>query len=235
MQVEGQEIDFWNLGDGKGTVRFAGLLSKVAGNVYSGFKLRQEHVNYMAKGSDQVTLNEMWDVRSFPVQLSGRQCWMIDFVSTLNNALDSKIEFTNYRYGGGISIRTNEYWTNKNSKVLTSEGLTRKDADGTRAKWCKIEGQFPDGGFSGLVFFSHPANRSHPEPMRVWPLDANGGRGDLFFEFCPIRHEKWDILPNQDYVLRYRMLIFDEEMPKEVAEAIWQSYTQPITVKWINE
>lgn len=30
-KVEGQEVDFWNLGEGQGTVRFAGVLSTVSG------------------------------------------------------------------------------------------------------------------------------------------------------------------------------------------------------------
>ncbi len=235
VQVEGQEIDFWNLGDGEGTVAYAGLISKTYGNIFSGFTLRQEHINYKAKGADKVSLNEIWEVKNFPIELAGKTCWLIDFTSTLNNALDSKIEFTNYRYGGGISIRTNEYWTNQNSKVLTSEGKTRKDADGSRARWCKIEGDFPDGSHSGMVFMSHPSNREHPEPMRVWPLNANQGRGDLFFEFCPIRHQKWDILPGKDYKMHYRILIFDGNLPAEIAEAAWQSFARPLPVIRVSE
>jgi hypothetical protein len=46
---------------------------------------------------------------------------------------------------------------------------------------------------------SHPNNQSHPEPMRVWPLEANQGRGDMFFQFCPIRHKEWKIEPQQSY------------------------------------
>ena len=150
----------------------------------------------------------------------------------LNLSLDSKIELTNYRYGGGIGFRATEYWTNQNSKVLTSEGNTRKNADGTFARWCKVEGEFPSGTNSGIVFFSHPDNRAHPEPMRVWPEDANNGRGDMFFEFCPIRHQKWDLLPNKEYVLKYRMLVFDDDMSADYAESVWQTYAKGITVEW---
>jgi len=68
----------------------------------------------------------------------------------------------------------------------------------------------------------------HPEPMRVWPLDANGGRGDLFFEFTPIRYEDWELHPFKKYALRYRMVVFDGEMKPEMAERYWYSFaTQP--------
>ncbi len=231
-KINGKEIDFWNLLLGQGTVRYAGLLAKTSGSVFSGFKLKQEHVNFQNTGPDEVAINETWEIRNYPVVIDDKQCWIIDMVITLSNNLDSKIELTNYRYGGGIGFRATEYWTNQNSKVLTSEGKTRKDADGTFARWCKVEGEFPSGTNSGIVFFSHPDNRAHPEPMRVWPEDANNGRGDMFFEFCPIRHQKWDLLPNKEYVLKYRMLVFDDEMSADNAESVWQTYAKGITVEW---
>jgi len=231
-QINGEEIDFWNLLLGQGTVRYAGLLAKSSGPVFSSFRLKQEHVTFQNKGPDEIAINETWEVRSYPVYIDGQQCWLIDMIIKLNNNLDTKIELTNYRYGGGIGFRATEYWTNQNSSVLTSEGNTREDADGTFARWCKVEGSFPSGTNSGIVFFSHPDNRAHPEPMRVWPFDANDGRGDMFFEFCPIRHQKWDLYPNKEYVLKYRMLVFDDELSADIAESVWQTYAKGITIEW---
>ena len=233
-KVEGKETDFWNLLLGEGTVRYGGLLAKTSGSVFSSFKLKQEHVNYQNKGADEVAINETWEVKSYPVTIDAKPCWIIDMKITLSNNLDSIIELTNYRYGGGIGFRATEYWTNQNSKVLTSEGKTRKDADGTFARWCKVEGAFPSGTNSGIVFFSHPDNRAHPEPMRVWPEDANNGRGDMFFEFCPIRHQKWDLLPNKEYILKYRMLVFDDELSAEIAESVWQTFAHGVSIEWNN-
>jgi hypothetical protein len=229
--IEGQEVDFWNLAKGEGTVRFAGLISKTAGEVFSGFTIRQEHVNFKVPGPDRVAINETWHVKNFPVEIAGRTCWLIDFTSTLNNPLDSAIELSAYRYGGGIGWRATAAWNKDNSRILTSEGKTRKDADGTHARWCKVDGWFPSGTSSGILVCSHPGNRAHPEPMRVWPEDAND-RGDVFFEFCPIRHRKWMIYPGQDYVLRYRMLVFDGELPADLAEAVWQQYAMPVSINW---
>ncbi|MCK4772449.1 MAG: PmoA family protein [Candidatus Latescibacteria bacterium] len=232
--VDGQEVDFWNLALGEGTVRFAGLISKTAGEVFSGFTIRQEHVNFKALGPEQVAINESWHVKNFPVEIEGRTCWLIDFTSTMNNPLDSAIELSAYRYGGGIGWRATAAWNKDNSSVLTSEGKTRKDADGTHARWCRVEGWFPSGISSGILFCSHPGNRAHPEPMRVWPEDANDGRGDVFFEFCPIRHSKWTIYPGKDYVMKYRMLVFDGEISPEIAESVWQHYAQPVSIEWIK-
>jgi hypothetical protein len=79
---------------------------------------------------------------------------------------------------------------------------------------------------------SHPANRSHPEPMRVWPEDANGGRGDLFFEFCPIRHREWVLSPGIEYVLRYRMLVFDGALDADIIDQLWRNYAYPARIDY---
>lgn len=223
---EGKEVDFWNLGKGEGTVRFAGFLSFVNGPVFGGFKARQEHVDFLARGEDKVALNEVWDVRVWNIGDEEHTAWLWDLTTTLNCA-SSPIDFVAYRYGGGIGFRATEQWTKENSRVLTSEGKTRMDADGTRARWCDVNGQFADSLRSGILFMSYPGNREHPEPMRVWPLNANKGRGDLFFEFCPIRHKSWHLDAGRDYVLRYRMLVYDKAISKERAERLWQDFAHP--------
>ena len=74
----------------------------------------------------------------------------------------------------------------------------------------------------------------HPEPMRIWPLNANGGRGDMFFEFCPIRHNEWKIEPEKNYILKYRMIIFDGEMSPELAEIHWNSFALVREIEFIK-
>ncbi|MHC4395825.1 MAG: DUF6807 domain-containing protein [Planctomycetota bacterium] len=232
-RVEGQGIDFWNLGEGQGTVRFAGVLSTISGPVYGGFKVKQEHVVFKAKGKDKIAINEVWDVRAFVSQIENRPVWVIDFTTILHNALDSPIELLNYRYGGGIGFRATENWTRNNCSVLTSEGKTRKEADGTRARWCDVNGATGSDQRSGIIFLSHIANREHPEPMRVWPLDAAEGKGYMFFEFCPIRFKSWNLEPETENVLRYRMIVYDGKISPETADVLWKNYTQPpvITLK----
>jgi len=137
-----------------------------------------------------------------------------------------------YRYGGGIGFRATEKWHKDNCTVLTSEGKTRIDADGSNAKWCIVEGESDtEKGRSGILFLSHPSNRMHPEPMRVWPLDANGGRGDMFFGFTPIRHVDWKLNKNTDYTLKYRMIIFDGKIDSETAEQYWNAFAKLPQIK----
>lgn len=215
-----RQVDFWNLAAGQGTVKFAGFLSETEGNVFSGFKALQHHIDFGAIGEDQIAMNEILDVRAWNAE---NKVWMIDYTTSLNSPLENGIMLDAYRYGGGIGFRATEKWHKDNCTVLTSDGKTRLDADGSYARWCLVEGESKTGR-SGILFMSHPSNRMHPEPMRVWPLDANGGRGDMYFEFVPIRHDDWKLEPKKNYALKYRMIVFDGEMDVETAEKYWNSF-----------
>ena len=226
-QFEGHNTDFWNLYEGQVTVKFAGFNSLISGPVYGGFRVRQEHVDFQAKGGDKVAINEEWDVRIWNIGNSNTgKVWLWDLTMTLNCASMSPILLEAYRYGGGIGFRASDEWNDNNSWTLTSEGKSRKDADGTRAKWCDVGGAFKDNGTSGILFMSHPSNREFPEPMRVWPPKMNG-HGDVYFEFCPIRHKEWKLQTGNDYVLRYRMLVYDGKIEKQIADQLWTDFANP--------
>ncbi len=225
VKIDDREVDFWNLGEGQGTVRFAGIESIQSGDAWGGFCVRHEHVDFKAPGGTQVVMEETWDIRAAAIPVQQQLAWIVDLTSTMKNVLDNDIELSQYRYGGGVGFRATEVWDRYNSSVLTSVGKTRKDADGTRARWCDINGQIGNKDHtSGVLFLSHPENRDHPEPMRVWPEDAVGGKGELFFEFCPIRLTAWTLEPGKNYVLRYRMVVYDGKLKPETMEALWQDY-----------
>ncbi|NOR74322.1 MAG: hypothetical protein GQ525_04105 [Draconibacterium sp.] len=223
--IEDREVDFWNLIKGQGTVKFASFLSETEGAIYSGFQALQQHIDFEAKGKDQIAINEILDVRAWNVE---ENVWVIDYTTSLNSPLQNGIMLDAYRYGGGIGFRATEKWHKDNCTVLTSDNKTRIDADGSYARWCLVEGESEvDEGRSGILFLSHPSNRMHPEPMRIWPMDANGGRGDMYFEFVPIRHDNWKLESKKNYTLKYRMVIFDGKISGEKAEMYWKAFAKP--------
>ncbi len=220
--IDGREVDFWNLIKGEGTVKFVDFLSETEGAIYTGFEVLQQHIDFGAKGKDQIAMNEILDVRAWNV---GEKVRVVDYTTSLNSPLKNGIMLDAYRYGGGIGFRATEKWNKDNCTVLTSDNKTRIDADGSYARWCIVEGESATKeGRSGILFLSHPANRMHPEPMRVWPLDANNGRGDMYFEFVPIRHDDWKLEPKQNYTLKYRMIIFDGKIDAKTAEMYWNCF-----------
>lgn len=218
-----RKVDFWNLAEGQGTVEFENFLSEYEGSVFSGFQAVQKHIDFGAKGEDQIALNELLDVRAWSVNPEEKK-WIVDYTTNINSPLPDGIMLDAYRYGGGIGFRATEKWHSDNCTVLTSDGKTRAEADGSFARWCIVEGKSDtEEGRSGILFLSHPSNRMHPEPMRVWPLNQNG-KGDMYFEFVPIRHEDWKLEPKTNYTLKYRMIVFDGKMDADTAEKYWAAF-----------
>jgi hypothetical protein len=235
VKIGNHVTDFWNLYEKQGTVRFAGINSTTNGPVFGGFNVRQDHIDFQGTKPEELAINEIWDVRAWNTEpVPGIKAYLVDHTTFLSVAGNEPLLLEAYRYGGGIGIRANAEWNKDNSTVLTSEGKTRKDADGTRSRWTDLNGAFKSGGTSGITFFSHPANREHPEPMRVWPENQNG-RGDVYFEFCPIRLKSWELLPGKVYVLKYRMLVYDGKIDKATADRLWNDFAFPPAVKLISK
>ena len=230
VKIGDHETDFWNIGSKQGTVRFSGINSVIDGPVYGGFIVKQDHIDFQGNKPEEIAINELWDVRTWNMEpVNGLKAYIVDLTTFLSVAGTEPIVFVAYRYAGGIGFRATGEWNNKNSTVLTSEGLTRKDADGSRARWVDINGEFRDKGNSGITFFSHPSNREYPEPMRVWPENQNGV-GDVYFEFCPTRHKDWELNPGNLYRLKYRMLVYDGKIDKATAERLWNDFACPPVV-----
>jgi hypothetical protein len=232
-RVDNIGVDFWNLKDGQGTVLFKDFNTIESGAVYGGFSAHQEHIYFTPKQDPQIALNENLKVKVW--KNNNPNQYFIDYTSQFSSPLEKGMLFEAYRYGGGLGFRFKEQWDKDNCEVLTSEGKDRVAADGTSARWCIVKGVSSDGkGSVGVLFMSHPNNQSHPEPMRVWPLNANKDRGDMFFEFCPIRHEEWKIEPQKSYELNYRMLVFEGTITPKEAEEHWKAFAFQPEINFIK-
>ena len=217
------KVDFWNLADGQGTVRFDKYLEKTDKRHESGFITMHEHIYFREDGSEGVAIQETWDVKVHGVE---DDQYLLDLEVTLSTPLETGITLEAYRYGGGIGFRATEMWHSHNSSFLTSEGKDRAGADGTQARWVIIEGEstVPQGR-SGILFLSHPTNHGHPEPLRVWPPGSQNGKENVFFVYCPIRNIEWILEPGLSYALRYRMVVFDGKMSSDAAQANWLEFS----------
>jgi hypothetical protein len=223
VEFEGSKVDFWNINSKQGTVRFANFVSVGQGPVFSGFSALHEHVVFPKTGGEKVALNELQSVRVYPQQ-KGQDYFIVDFDFRMNCATASPFKILEYRYAG-LGWRTTEKWDNKNSIVLTSEGKNRKDADGSKARWCIVEGALDDD-YAGVVMMSFPTNYNFPEPLRIWP-ENQYNRGDMFANFCPTKDMDWILEPGKDYFLTYRFLVYNGKTDSARAENAWNYFAYP--------
>lgn len=230
---EGDTIDFWNLKDRKGTVRFVKFTSVNQGPVYADYQVQHDHIAFAKDGKEKVVLNELQTVRVFQPE-ENPDYYIADIEIRLRNNHDSPVVLKEYRYGG-LGWRATEKWNDNNSETLTSEGKTRKDADGTKARWVIVQGSL-DADYGGAVMMSDPSNYNYPEPLRIWPEKMNG-RGDVYANFSPTKDKDWPLYKGQDYILKYRFMVFNGKFNKEQAEAAWQGFASvpPVRVKLVKK
>ena len=218
--LRGEEIDFWNLAKEQGRVRYSGTASLEEGAVFGSLEVLHEHIAWPDTPDEFIAMNELQELR---VYNRSDGTFLIDVISKLNPV--ETITLEEYRYGGFVFRGTAE-WTRETSDFFTSRGNDRDHADGQRAEWCVVTGKTASGQ-SGMVMMGYPANYNHPEPLRVWPSDANRGRGDVFINFSPTRNTSWTLEPGSSYMLRYRLLVFEGEADREMASGIWNDYSNP--------
>jgi len=226
---EGRETDFWNVQKKEGKVRFNGNLETLSGNVWCGFSAGQDHIAFLKDGTEKTAIRETWLVQAYPATNEGaRRQW--DFTTTFAATTPNGITLLQYRYGGGFGLRTTPEFTAKTSQVITSEGKTRNDADSTRARWVKISGTTTHGK-AGMLIMNYPDNFDSPEPLRVWPENMEGG--ELMFNYTPTRMKPWQLYPGARYQLKYRVMVYNDDITNEEAEAAWQEYAHPPEVRVI--
>jgi hypothetical protein len=223
-KFEGKAVDFWNLGDGTGTVRFNRFLSRTSGPVYGGFQAEHDHVALKTDDGEKIVLKEVWDVRVYNVGGPDKGSWLVDFVSTQRCVAESGLLLEKYRYGG-FGFRGATEWKGENASYLTSQGRTRKDGHATRARWCDASGKIDE--WEGVTFFSHPQNFRHPEPMRIWPEFEN----EVFFNWAPVQVDDFELKPGKDHIYRYRMYVHEGKVDVESAERLWNDYAHPPKVE----
>ncbi len=218
---ENDTVDFWNIKGRQGTVRFAkfGKLETREGS--GSFETLHEHIVFEKDGLEKIALNE-WQTITV-TDRSDRKYYLIDIESRLACATKSPFRILAYRYAG-LGWRATEYWDKHNSEMLTSEGKTRDNTDGSKARWCIVYGELPGNDEGGILLLSHPSNYNHPEPLRIWDKNANGGRGDVFANFAPTRDRDWLLEPGKTYTLKYRLVVFNGKMDAEAAEKHWKAF-----------
>jgi hypothetical protein len=207
--------DFWNLGDGTGTVEFEALLDRWSGRVHA----RHRFVDLSAPTPTTV-MTEVWELTLYAAG-QGRQPYrLFDLVSTQEMVALTPLTLPEFRFGG-LGFHGPRTWNGaNNTQFLTSEGKTRSNALGTRARWCYIGGQV-DGAQAGLAILGHPTNLRAPQPMRIHPDSP-------FFAWAPTQLGEMQIIPGHPYTSRYRFVVFDGPPDATLLDRLWQDYANPV-------
>ncbi|MEO5917001.1 MAG: PmoA family protein [Luteolibacter sp.] len=213
-EFEGRHPDFWNMGDGTGSVEFVALNDVWQKDGKAGFTARHQFIDLSAT-PPKVVLLETWEVG---VSTTG-ETHVIDFTSTQSCATPSPLKLPEYHYGG-FGFRGNAAWNGPaNCEFLSASGLTdRVKLNTSRERWCWVGGKV-DGETCGVTILCHPANFRFPQPVRANPDQP-------FFCFAPQQLGEMEIVPGEKYVARYRLVVADGKPDAKAAETWWQEYAK---------
>jgi len=219
---EGRTNDYWNMGEGKGTMEFLGLDKSWSGPVHAGFASRHQHVD-LTDGRPKPALNETWHVRLFAVgNAAAKAYFLFDLDVTDSCATATPVQLPQYRYGG-VCVRGNWAWNGKaNASVLTSEGETDRakgDKDQVHARWVHLGG-IVQGKFAGIAALGNPQNFRAPEPVRL-------NAAEPYFNFTPQQAGDMEIAPGKPFVGRYRFVVADGAPDRAELDSIWNDYAHP--------
>ena len=222
-RFEGRNPDFWNMGEGKGTVIPLRLDDTWEGDVHAGFVARHRHLDLTAKPR-KIALDEVWQVRIYTPWVRQPTFHVMDLEVHQTAHGPEPLTLLEYHYGG-LGFRGRAEWNDKSAvNFLTADGITdRVKAHATRARWFAMWGK-ADGREVGIAILCHPRSYRFPQPMRVHPSEP-------FFCYSPPQAGEFAIDAASPYFAAYRFLIFDGKPDPALFEKQWIDFAEPPTVR----
>ena len=140
---------------------------------------------------------------------------------------DTKEGVFGLRVPESMTIETNDKELRHLSKgnIITSEGVTGKEAWGTRGKWCAYTGEVDDEP-AVIAIFDHPKNPRHPTwwMARHYGLFAANAFGISFYEDKPEGTGDFVIPAGKSITFKWRLLFIDSDFDKESLESRYKSF-----------
>jgi hypothetical protein len=101
-------------------------------------------------------------------------------------------------------------------KLVNSEGQEGDAIQGQRAKWCDCSGPLDNVRTGGIAILDHPLNERHPTPWHHWHHMA--------FMASFTYHDHYELTPEKELRLRYRILIHAGDAKEADVERAWNDF-----------
>jgi hypothetical protein len=219
IEIDGARFNCWEIQEGQGAQVAHGVKQLPSGPDKLEWELHNEVVVRKPGAGAQAVIDEIARVA---LSLDGADAQVID-VALRQRATGSPVSIINYRYSG-FSWRGPASWHKDNSRMLTSEGHGRDDANGKPARWVLVSGPTPGGAATVLMMSAAAEVAGTPEHLRVW--DSKTGNGTPFVNFNPVADNPLPLDDAHPAVSnrRYRVLAADRLIDAAAAEAAWRKW-----------
>lgn len=215
---QGQEVNFWEMRTGRS--KTVAPPEVTLGRAAAFLVAKNELI---ANGVP--ALNETFRYAVYAGQQDG---WTIDFWVD-HQAITDPLWVEKYLYGG-CAFRGPESWLKIPLDVSTSEGLSGREANGTRAAWCLMAGPVGETREerAGVTYFDDPANPRYPTFLRIHPEKPY---------FCFAYHQREGLCIDRAHPVRlhYRILVHDDEPDRARLEALAADLRLPPLVSLVTD
>ena len=219
IEVDGVRYNCWEIQEGQGGHVAKSVKVLDAGPDRLGWEFSNEVVVCKPGGESRTVIRETATVG---LTLSGSDALVLD-IALRQQAAASPVTIINYRYSG-FSWRGCASWNKDNSRMLTSEGHGRDDANGQPARWVVVSGPTPGGTASVLLMSAASELAGTPERLRVW--DSKTTNGVPFVNFNPVVNASLPLDDAHPAVSnrKYRVLAADRLIDAAAAEVEWRRW-----------
>ncbi len=219
IEVDGDRYNCWEIQEGQGghVARAVRQLGEDPDRL--GWDFTNEVVVHKQGGESRAVIHETATVG---LALRGSDTLVLD-IALSQHSLADPVTIINYRYSG-FSWRGSSLWNKDNSRMVTSGGQGRDDANGQPARWVVVSGPTPGGSASILLMSAAIELAGTAERLRVW--DAKTGNGTPFVNFNPVLETALLLDAAHPAVSnrKYRVVAADHLIDVAAAEAEWHRW-----------
>lgn len=219
IEVDGARYNCWEIQEGQGALVARSVNPVAGGSNQLAWEFHNEVVIKKAGGAPLPVIHETARVT---LSAPAADAVAVD-VALRQQGAGSPVRIVDYRYSG-FSWRGPGSWTKDNSRLLTSEGRGRDDANGTPARWVVVSGPTPYGSASVLLMSAALELAGTPEKLRVW--DSKSQNGTPFVNFNPVTDHALplDVAHPAVSNRQYRVVAADRLIDAAAAEAEWRRW-----------
>ena len=228
IEVGGKQYNCWEIQEGQGA-HIARSVKQLASPPESPeWEFKNEvvvHDTTPTSPATATTATVILETARVALGMRGADTVLLD-IALRQKAARGAVTIVNYRYSG-FSWRGPASWTKDNSRMLTSGGHGRDDANGKPARWVVVNGPTPKGSAAVLLMSAAAELAGAPEQLRVW--DFKMGNGTPFVNFNPVMAKSQPLDDAHPAVAnrKYRIVAADHEIDATAAEAEWR--------QWLNK
>ena len=219
IEVNGKQYNCWEIQGGQGGHVARSVKSLPGGADTLEWEFSNVTERRTAGADPQPAIDETARVALIS---SGTDAQVID-ISLRQKASGGPVIISKYHYSG-FSWRGPVSWNKDNSRMTTSEGLGRDEADGKAARWVVVSGPTASGSASVLMMSAAAQLAGTPELLRVW--SSKQSNGNPFVNFNPVMEKPLPLDEAHPAVSnrKYRVVAADRVIDANSAEAEWRKW-----------